>query len=106
VTFYQLLLAITSHCFPALAALAPMQFKMVVTSVVWAFKHPIRSVAETGLKIVKQLFEKVVLDPAVAQNFFAEHFLDLLQHIFAVVTDSTHLSGTGQKQTPGCVLSN
>ena len=93
VTFYQLLLAITTHCFPAYCALTPAQFETVVDAIVWAFKHPIRHVAETGLKIMKQLLDKVVQAPDFAQNFFAKFFLSILQHMFAVVTDSTHFSG-------------
>jgi hypothetical protein len=35
----------------------PAQFDMVVNAIVWAIRHPIRSVAETGLKVLGLLFE-------------------------------------------------
>ena len=35
---YNLLRAITNHCFRALFALAPAQLKLVVDSIVWAFR--------------------------------------------------------------------
>lgn len=46
-SFYNLLHAIVSHCFVALAELSPEQWKMVINAVVWGFKHPMRNVADT-----------------------------------------------------------
>jgi len=92
VTFYQLLLAFTTHCFNAYATLDAEQFGMVIDAVVWAFKHPIRPVAETGLRIMKTMLDKVVLEPEFAQNFFGRFYLSILQHLFSVATDNTHYS--------------
>ena len=37
--FFALLRAITNHCFRALFTLQPDQLKLVVDSIVWAFRH-------------------------------------------------------------------
>ena len=37
--FFALLRAITNHCFRALFTLAPAQLKLVVDSIVWAFRQ-------------------------------------------------------------------
>lgn len=37
-----------SHCFPAFLAIPPAQFKLVLDSIIWAFKHTMRNVADTG----------------------------------------------------------
>lgn len=46
--FFYLLQAVNSHCFPAFLAIPPAQFKLVLDSIIWAFKHTMRNVADTG----------------------------------------------------------
>lgn len=46
--FFYLLQAATSQCFPAFLAIAPAQFKLILDSIIWAFKHTMRNVADTG----------------------------------------------------------
>lgn len=48
--FFYLLQAATSQCFPAFLSIAPAQFKLILDSIIWAFKHTMRNVADTGLK--------------------------------------------------------
>lgn len=48
--FFYLLQAVNSHCFPAFLAIPPAQFKLVLDSIIWAFKHTMRNVADTGRK--------------------------------------------------------
>ncbi|GIY24907.1 exportin-1 [Caerostris extrusa] len=43
--FFLLLQAAVTHCFPALLNIAPAQFKLVLDSIIWAFKHTMRNVA-------------------------------------------------------------
>lgn len=40
--------AVNNNCFPALLAIPPAQFKLVLDSIIWAFKHTMRNVADTG----------------------------------------------------------
>lgn len=67
--FYKLLLAIVTHCFPAFCTLTEEQLKMVIDAVVWGFKHPMRDVADTALKTLKQLLEGVQAQPDMAPAF-------------------------------------
>ncbi len=46
--FFQLLEAINDCCFKALLDIPPEQFKLILDSIIWAFKHSMRNVAETG----------------------------------------------------------
>lgn len=47
--FFYLLQAATSQCFAAFLSIAPAQFKLILDSIIWAFKHTMRNVADTGL---------------------------------------------------------
>ena len=46
--FFSLLRAITNHCFNTLFTMSPDQLKLVIDSIVWAFRHTERNIAETG----------------------------------------------------------
>jgi exportin-1 len=76
----------------ALLQIPPAMFKLYVDSVIWGFKHTMRNVAEISLNILYTLMQKfsVCQDIASAGNFFKLYFLDLMQHVFAVVTDTSH----------------
>ena len=85
--FYLLLESINQHCFSALLQIPPDKFKLVMDSIVWAFKHTMRNVADTGLTTVLTLLQN--LDGKdVSQSFYQTYFLNILQHIFSVVTDT------------------
>jgi hypothetical protein len=49
--------AVNLHCFPAFLSIPPQQFKLVLDSIIWAFKHTMRNVADTGLNILIQLLQ-------------------------------------------------
>uniref|UniRef100_A0A9J8D604 Exportin-1 n=1 Tax=Cyprinus carpio carpio TaxID=630221 RepID=A0A9J8D604_CYPCA len=91
--FFYLLQAVNSHCFPAFLAIPPAQFKLVLDSIIWAFKHTMRNVADTGLQILYTLLQNVAQEEAAAQSFYQTYFCDILQHIFSVVTDTSHTAG-------------
>ncbi|KZC10900.1 PREDICTED: exportin-1 [Dufourea novaeangliae] len=90
--FFLLLQAVNVYCFPAFLVIPPAQFKLVLDSIIWAFKHTMRNVADTGLQILYQLLQNVENEPA-AQSFYRTYFTDILQHIFSVVTDTSHIAG-------------
>ncbi len=46
--FFKLLQAINLYCFDVFLRIPSEQFKLVIDSVVWAFKHSMRNVAEIG----------------------------------------------------------
>uniref|UniRef100_A0A8C6U3B6 Exportin-1 C-terminal domain-containing protein n=1 Tax=Neogobius melanostomus TaxID=47308 RepID=A0A8C6U3B6_9GOBI len=85
--------AVNSHCFPAFLAIPPAQFKLVLDSIIWAFKHTMRNVADTGLQILYTLLQNVAQEDSAAQSFYQTYFCDVLQHIFSVVTDTSHTAG-------------
>lgn len=64
-------------------------FKLYIDSVIWAFKHTMRNVADIGLNILYTLLQKFSTSEQ-AGTFFKVYFLDLMQHILAVVTDTSH----------------
>lgn len=92
--FFKLLKAVNTHCFAALFAIPPEHHKLIVDSVVWAFKHTERNVADTGLEILYELLLNVGRAPDTAkQPFYQAFLLPLLQDILAVMTDRLHKSG-------------
>lgn len=91
--FFKFLRAANNHCFEALFSIPPEHQKLVVDSIVWAFKHTERNVAETGLEILLELCEHMTKTPDVAQGFYQAFLLPLIQDILAVMTDRLHKSG-------------
>lgn len=91
INFYLMLQAVNLHCFPAFLIIPQPQFKLVHDSIVWAFRHTMRNVADTGLAILYQLLVNVGKEaqPA-AQSFYATFFTEILTHVFSVVTDTSH----------------
>lgn len=89
INFYMLLQAVNKYCFPAFVSLAPAEFKLVLDSVIWAFKHTMRNVADTGLDILYQLLLNMSQNEATAQPFYLEYYFYILQDVFSVVTDTS-----------------
>lgn len=92
--FFLMLQQVVNHCFPALLTIPPNQFKLVLDSIIWAFKHTMRNVADTGLQILFRLIENIGLEEGGAmQSFYQTYYTDILQHLFSVVTDTSHTAG-------------
>ncbi len=91
--FFLLLQAVNMFCFAAFLSIPAAQFKLVLDSVIWAFKHTMRNVADTGLNILFQLLQNVSGHPEAAQSFYQTYYTDILQHMFSVVTDTSHTAG-------------
>jgi len=96
--FFNLLRAINSHCFPAFFMIPEQHFKLVIDSIVWAFKHTMRNIAETGLHILEELW-KNISQSEVSTAFYKTYFLSLLQDLFVVLTDTFHKSGFKMQAT-------
>lgn len=47
----------------------------------------------SGLQILYTLLQNVAQEEAAAQSFYQTYFCDILQHIFSVVTDTSHTAG-------------
>ncbi|KAL6757535.1 exportin [Haematococcus lacustris] len=90
--FFALLHAIVNHCFGTLMQFNSAQLKLIIDSIVWAFRHTERNVAETGLSLLQDLLSQVSLCPGATQ-FFQAYYLHIMQETFAVMTDSFHKPG-------------
>ncbi|XP_052767819.1 exportin-1-like [Mya arenaria] len=97
--FFLLLQSVNTHCFQAFLNIPAAQFKLVLDSIIWAFKHTMRNVADTGLDILYVLLQNVANEENAAQSFYQTFFTDILQHIFSVVTDSSHTAGLTMQAT-------
>ena len=93
IRFFEFLKAINQYCFPALFNIPAEHQKLVVDSVVWAMKHTERNIADTGLEIMQELLVNVTKTPNVAQGFYQQFLLSLIQDVFAVMTDRLHKTG-------------
>ncbi|CAM9678033.1 unnamed protein product, partial [Phaeothamnion confervicola] len=91
--FFHLLKAVNTHCFAALFQIPAEHQKLVVDSVVWAFKHTERNIAEMGLEILYELLQNVGRTAAVAQGFYGQFLLPLITDVLGVMTDRLHKSG-------------
>ncbi|BFZ54615.1 Karyopherin transporter [Savitreella phatthalungensis] len=92
--FFKLLRAVNLNCFEALLRLPAAQFKLVIDSLCWAFKHTMRDIADTGLNICLELINNIAAaDTQISNAFYQSFFLPLLQDVFFVLTDSDHKAG-------------
>ncbi|XP_062119750.1 protein EXPORTIN 1A [Humulus lupulus] len=90
--FFSLLRAIATHCFAALIRLSSQQLKLVMDSIIWAFRHTERNIAETGLNLLLEML-KNFQGSEFCNQFFRTYFLTIEQEIFAVLTDTFHKPG-------------
>ena len=97
--FFAFLRQANTHCFYGLFSIPPQQQKLVVDSVVWAFKHTERNISETGLEILFELLQNVSQSMDVAQPFHQQFLLPLIQDIIGIMTDRLHKSGFKQQAT-------
>ncbi|KAH7366728.1 exportin-1 [Plectosphaerella cucumerina] len=94
VEFFNLLRAINLHCFPALLKLDNHQFKYIIDSCTWAFKHNNRDVEAAGLSMCLELINNIAeTDVQTSNAFFQQFFISILQDVFFVLTDSDHKAG-------------
>jgi exportin-1 len=90
--FFSLLRAIATFCFPALIKLSSPQLKLVMDSIIWAFRHTERNIAETGLNLLLEML-KNFQQSEFCNQFYRSYFMQIEQEIFAVLTDTFHKPG-------------
>merc|ERR1711938_195904 len=73
-------------------ALNSTQLKLMIDSVVWAFRHTERNVADTGLNLLLSLL-RAFSTSAFADQFYSAFMLTLFQEVLAVMTDTYHKPG-------------
>lgn len=65
--------------------MSPQQLKLVIDSIVWAFRHTERNVADTGLNLLSEML--TMFDKSdVATQFYQTYYMSLIREIFAVLT--------------------
>ncbi|OXA47591.1 Exportin-1 [Folsomia candida] len=100
VGFFELVKAVTTHCFSAYLTIPPPQFKLVLDSIIWALKHTMRAVADIGLDILYTLLQKISVQPVeISRSFHETYFLDILEHVLSIVTDSSHVGALSMHAT-------
>lgn len=90
--FFSLLREVTNHCFRAIATLSPEHLKLVIDSIVWAFRHTERNVADEGLHLLLEMMKYFQMSE-FCNAFYQSFYLTLLSEIFAVLTDGFHKPG-------------
>jgi exportin-1 len=94
IAFFSLLQSICTFCFNSLLSLPPNLFKLYIDSIIWAFKHTHREVADSGLLICLSLLENIEnVNGAQSNEFYSKFYIPLLQDIFYVLSDADHRSG-------------
>jgi len=90
----------------------PPQFKLFMDSIIWAIKHTMRDIADTGLNCERcqpalvdlDLITSSIVclevvnnfagaDANIGNGFFQAYFTSIVQDIFFVLTDTDHKSG-------------
>jgi exportin-1 len=99
INFYNLLHQVVKHCFLAIIQLSPGQFKLVLDSIIWAIKHTMRNVADVGHQTLYALLENFAVNEEAMQPFYQTYCLEILQHLFSVVTDPSLTAGLVQQTT-------
>ena len=90
--FFSFLREANSHCFYGLFSIPPHHQKLVIDSIVWAFKHIERNISEVGLEILEELLKNVA-NAQIAQSFYQSFLVSLVQDVLSVMTDRSHKSG-------------
>ena len=109
VQFFKFIQAANEFCFFGLFSVPPNYQKMIVDSIVWAFKHTARDISETGLDILYELLNNVAKAAGggnagkagvdFAMSFYSSFLLAIIQDILGVMTDRLHKSGLKAQAT-------
>lgn len=108
--FFEMLKSINSYCFQStqvfqelylqnlrigLVSLPPHQFKLIMDSTNWAYRHTHRDIQDTGLLICLDLINNVsnLSDPTLRNAFYQSYLLEILGNVLIVLTDTEHKSG-------------
>ena len=94
VGFFKLLRAIIVHCFRAILDLPPEKFKLCIDVGVWAIKHTMRDIADTGLQIMLEMINNIsIQEQSIANGFYQQYLLSIIQDTFYVLCEPDHKAG-------------
>jgi len=91
--FFTLIKNIVDYALEGLFEANEDNFKIWIDSILWAIKHYQIELAEIGLDTMNELLSKVVSNQSIANVFFQNFYMVILQDAFYVLTDSLHKSG-------------
>lgn len=91
--FFSLLRAINARCFRAFFSMRPEQMRLVMDSIVWAFRHTERNVADTGLHLLAEMLGSFQATAEMATPFHQAYFIMVLREVISVMTDTFHKPG-------------
>lgn len=91
--FFTLVKNIVDNSLEGLFEASEQNFKTCIDSIIWAIKHYQIELAEIGLETMNELLSKVVMNQEIANVFFQNFYMSILQDTFFVLTDSLHKSG-------------
>lgn len=91
--FFTLIRNIVDFSLEGLFQASDETFKIFIDSIIWAIKHYQIELADIGLETMNELLSKVVMNQGVANLFFQNFYMLILQDAFYVLTDSLHKSG-------------
>lgn len=95
ISFFELVKSLIINEFDAVFKIQDQNFnKNVINVIVWAFRHSQYNIAELGLDTLKFLLDGVnqarLNGHNISDFFYKEYFMQLLNEIFVVLTDSFH----------------
>lgn len=92
--YFDMLSAMIQRCLVHLLRLTAIKFKTIIDSMVWAFKHTHREIADCGLSMTLDLLVQMQQQPAeLKSSFYSVYFMPILQDVFFVLTDMEHKTG-------------
>jgi exportin-1 len=91
--FFNLIKTIVDQSLEGLFQADENNFKICIDSIIWAIKHYQIELSDIGLETMNELLSKVVLNKEIANVFFQNFYMLIMQDTFYVLTDSLHKSG-------------
>jgi exportin-1 len=91
--FFNLIKTIVDQSLEGLFQADENNFKICIDSIIWAIKHYQIELSDIGLETMNELLSKVVLNNEIANVFFQNFYMLIMQDTFYVLTDSLHKSG-------------
>ena len=67
IAFFTFLQEPNKNSFYGLFSIPAHHQKLVIDSIVWAFKHTERNMSEAGLEILLELLQNIAMNPSIAQ---------------------------------------
>eukprot|EP00124_Ichthyophonus_hoferi_P003430 Ihof_evm3s296 gene=Ihof_evmTU3s296 len=97
--FFNMIEAIVcGECFQALFLISEATFKLIIDALFWALRHTMRNVSDTGLTILSSIFTNI-RPCEVATTFYQTYYLQALQNLLAILSDSAYQAGFKRQST-------